>query len=105
MTSPDANHGKAVDDEDPDYSPMDDPAIQAAGDEMSAHPERHIIVCFRDGWQFTYRGQITGPFSARDDAVEHAIREARETKVPDIEVVVQDPDLRQETVWRNGASA
>jgi threonine dehydrogenase-like Zn-dependent dehydrogenase len=41
-----SHHAPAVGDEDPDHSPMDDPAIAAAaGDEASAHPERHVIVC------------------------------------------------------------
>ncbi len=85
--------------------PEEQPTDPAAVAEQSAHPERHFIVCFRDGWQFSYRGTITGPFSDRDEAIEEAIREAEETGVPDVEVIVQDPDTRQETVWRHGSGS
>jgi hypothetical protein len=107
MKLKDPNHGAAVADEDPDFSPMDDdPAIlAAAGDESSAHPERHFIVCFRDGWQFTYRGTITGPFADREEAIEEAIEEARRTRRPDVEVIVQDPDTQQTVVWRGRPAA
>ncbi len=70
-------------------------------DATTAHPERHFIVLFRDaGWQFTYRGSVSGPFASREDAIAEAIREARATREPEVEVIVQEPDMRQETVWR-----
>ena len=63
--------------------------------------ERHLIVCQRDSaWQYTYRGTITAPFSSRDEAIEAAIAEAREINDAELEVVVQDQDMTQETVWR-----
>jgi hypothetical protein len=63
--------------------------------------ERHLIVTQRDSaWQYMYRGTITGPFKGRDDAIEEAIKEARKIDDPDLEVIVQDVDLNQETVWR-----
>lgn len=63
--------------------------------------DRHLIVYRRDSaWQFTCRGTITGPFKTREEAVEAAIIEARALNDPDIEVIVQDSDLTQETVWR-----
>ncbi len=65
--------------------------------------ERHVIVYLRDGaWQFTFRGTVTAPFSSREEAIEAAIGEARALADPDIEVIVQDVDLTQETVWRAG---
>jgi hypothetical protein len=95
--------GPAVDDEDPDYNPMDEPAIAAAaGDEASAHPERHVIVCNRNGWLFTYRGVTTGPFGDREEAIEEAIKAAEKIRAPGIEVIIQDPATTQETVWRDG---
>ena len=106
MKRKDPNHGKAVADENPDFSPMDVSAIRAAaGDDSSAHPERHFIVCFRNGWQFTYRGTITGPFADRDQAVGEAIKEAQQTRRPDVEVIVQDPDTQQTVVWRGRTAA
>lgn len=71
--------------------------------DTDAHPERHFIVFFRDGaWQFTYRGSITGPFTERAKAVAMAIEAARESQEDNVEVIVQDPDMRQQTAWRAG---
>ena len=65
--------------------------------------ERHFIVRYRDAaWHYAYRGNITGPFGSRDEAIEAAIKEACDTGEPEAEVIVQDPDMRQETVWRHG---
>lgn len=65
--------------------------------------ERHLIVYLRDNvWQFSVQGTVTAPFRSREDAVEAAIVEARQLGDPDIEVIVQDSDLTQETVWRAG---
>lgn len=63
--------------------------------------ERHVIVYLRDGaWQFTFRGTVNAPFSSRDEAITAAIDEAQALNDPDIEVIVQDADLTEETVWR-----
>ena len=63
--------------------------------------ERHFIVYLRDSsWQYSYRGSVTAPFKTREEAIEAAISEAREQNDPEIEVVVQDADMRSETVWR-----
>ena len=65
--------------------------------------ERHIIVYERDhSWQYTYRGSIAAPFKSREDAIDAAIEEARRTRDATIEVIVQDHDMQQETVWRHG---
>ncbi|KKB09335.1 DUF2188 domain-containing protein [Devosia chinhatensis] len=65
--------------------------------------ERHLIVYRRDNaWQFTFRGTVTAPFVTREDAIEAAIAEARQLSDPDMEVIVQDADMVQETVWRGG---
>ena len=98
MTPRKLHYGAAVADEDPNGSPMDALEEQSGTD---AHTERHFIVFFRDaGWQFTYRGSVTGPFANRDEAIDEAVNEARATGEPDVEVIVQDPDMRQQTVWR-----
>ena len=79
--------------------------ISTAFVEAEDHPmsERHLIVTQRDSaWQYMYRGTVTGPFKSREQAIEGAISEARGTKDTDIEVVVQDLDLNQVTVWRSG---
>jgi len=64
--------------------------------------ERHFIVYERDNsWQYTYRGSIAAPFKSRQDAIDAAIDEARKTGDANIEVIVQDHDMQQETVWRH----
>ena len=61
----------------------------------------HFLVYLRDAsWQFSYRGSITAPFKTREEAVESAINAARNTDDPDVEVVVQDADMRTETIRR-----
>lgn len=61
----------------------------------------HFLVYLRDSsWQFSYRGSITAPFKTREEAVEAAIVAARETDDRDVEVVVQEADMRTETIWR-----
>ena len=65
----------------------------------------HFIVYERDhSWQFTHRGAITAPFKTRDDAIAAAIEEARATDHRETEVIVQDKDLQQETIWRHPGS-
>ena len=64
--------------------------------------DRHVIVYERDNsWQYTYRGSIAAPFRSRQDAIDAAISEARQTNDSTIEVIVQDHDMQQETVWRH----
>jgi hypothetical protein len=64
--------------------------------------ERHFIVYERDNtWQYTYRGSIAAPFKSRQDAIDAAIAEARQANDTTIEVIVQDHDMQQETVWRH----
>jgi hypothetical protein len=61
----------------------------------------HFVVSQKDtAWQFSFRGEVTGPFSDRNQAIESAIAEATATGLPDVEVVVQDPDTKTEVVWR-----
>jgi len=65
----------------------------------------HFIVYERDhSWQFTHRGAITAPFKTRDDAIAAAIEEARAADRHEVEVIVQDKDLQQETIWRHPGS-
>lgn len=61
----------------------------------------HFLVYLRDSsWQFSYRGSITAPFKSREEAVEAAINAAQDTDDADVEVVVQEADMRIETIWR-----
>ena len=45
-------------------------------------------------------GSITGPFSEQGAAVQEGIEAAQNSGEKDAEVIVQKPDMRQETVWR-----
>lgn len=64
--------------------------------------ERHFIVFHRHAaWQYTYRGSIAAPFTSREDAIHAAIKAARETGEPEVEVIVQNLDMREESVWRH----
>lgn len=82
----------------PDATAWQAPAFDTAEAKMSNH---HFVVSQRDtSWQFSFRGEVTAPFSTRREAVEEAIREAKETGLNDIAVVVQDADLKTETVWQ-----
>ncbi|RYE09772.1 MAG: hypothetical protein EOP22_07970 [Hyphomicrobiales bacterium] len=63
--------------------------------------ERHIIVSEKDhAWQYSYRGAATGPFKTKQDAIEDAIISARKVEDDRVEVILQESDLSQETVWR-----
>jgi len=64
--------------------------------------ERHFIVYERDNsWQYTYRGSIAAPFKSRQDAIDAAIEQARQSNDATVEVIVQDHDMQQATVWRH----
>lgn len=61
----------------------------------------HFVVSQRDSvWQFSYRGDVTGPFTTRQAAIDAAIAAAAGIEDADVEVMVRDADLRSETVWR-----
>ncbi|QQR35267.1 DUF2188 domain-containing protein [Devosia oryziradicis] len=63
----------------------------------------HFVVSQRDSvWQFSFRGDVTGPFTSKDDAINAAILAAGKVGNTDVEVVVHDADLLVETVWRTG---
>ena len=62
---------------------------------------KHFVVAQRDtAWQFSYRGDITGPFVSKQEAIDEAIAAASRTEDPEVEVVVRDADMKTETVWR-----
>lgn len=66
----------------------------------------HYIVAHLDhSWQFSVKGNVTGPFGTREEAVAAAIEDAAESGAPDAEVIVRDADLKTETVWRPGQPA
>lgn len=52
------------------------------------------------GWQFSHKGDITGPFENKEDAIKAAIAAAGKSENPDVEVLVQNADMKIETVWR-----
>lgn len=63
----------------------------------------HVVVSQRDSvWQFSFRGDVTAPFTSKDDPVRAAIIAAGKVGDTHVEVVVHDADLRVETVWRSG---
>lgn len=63
----------------------------------------HFVISQRDSvWQFSFRGDVTGPFTSKADAVKAAIEVAANIGGADVEVVVHDADVRAETVWRSG---
>lgn len=60
----------------------------------------HFLVAQQDhAWQFSVRGEITGPFDSKEKAVEQAIAAAKASDIPDAEVLVRDADMKSETVW------
>jgi hypothetical protein len=63
----------------------------------------HFVVSQRESvWQFSFRGDVTGPFTSKDGAIAAAIAAARLVDAQDVEVVVRDADMRNETIWRTG---
>jgi len=63
----------------------------------------HFVISQRDSvWQFSFRGDVTGPFTSKDDAVRAAIDAASKIGDADVEVVVRDANVKAETVWRSG---
>ena len=62
----------------------------------------HYIVSEQSpsAWQFSHKGQITGPFGSREEATEAAIAEAGQSEDPEVEVVLRDANMKTETVWR-----
>lgn len=63
----------------------------------------HFVVSQRDSvWQFSFRGDVTAPFTSKGDAVHAAIVAAGEISGTHVEVVVHDADLLVETVWQSG---
>jgi len=69
-------------------------------------PTNHFVVSQRDSaWQFSFKGEVTAPFTTKDDAVTAAIAAAGASRDDNVEVVVHDADMRAETVWRSGQVA
>jgi hypothetical protein len=68
---------------------------------MTELSEGRFIVTQRDNaWSFSHRGDPAGPFKTRQEAIDAAIAEACNLGNPGAQVIVQDHDLTQETVWR-----
>lgn len=65
--------------------------------------EHHYIVSNNGGiWQFSALGSTFAHFGSRDEAVDAAIEAAREAGEPEAQVIVQDMNREQQTVWRAG---
>jgi len=65
---------------------------------------KHFVVSQRDSvWQFSFRGDVTAPFTSKQAAIDAAIAEAGSLDTDDVEVLVRDADLRTQTIWRAGA--
>lgn len=63
----------------------------------------HFVISQRDSvWQFSFRGDVTGPFTSKANAVRAAIDAASKIGDADVEVVVRDANVKAETVWRSG---
>ena len=63
----------------------------------------HFVISQRDSvWQFSFRGDVTGPFTSKADAIRAAIQAAGKVSNADVEVVVRDANVKAETVWRSG---
>ncbi len=62
----------------------------------------HFLVAAAaiSGWQFSHKGVITGPFESKEQAIKAAIAAAAESGDRDVEVLVQNADMKVETVWR-----
>lgn len=61
----------------------------------------HYIVALIDhSWQFSIKGDVTAPFASRDEAVNAAIAEAKQSGEVDAAVIVRDANLQNETVWQ-----
>ena len=62
----------------------------------------HFVISQRGSvWQFSFRGDVTGPFASKAGAIDAAIDAASRCDGEAVEVVVHDADLRAETVWRS----
>lgn len=63
--------------------------------------ERHFTVTERDhAWMYSHRGDPAGPLKTREEAIEAAIAAAATFGDPAAQVIVQNRDMQQETVWR-----
>lgn len=67
----------------------------------------HYVVSERSEsvWQFSHKGEITGPYTSRDAAVEAAIAEASASLDADSEVLVRDANRKTVSVWRPSPKA
>ena len=62
---------------------------------------QHFVVAAQDrSWHYSFKGDMVGPYTSREEAVEAAIEEATKLDDDEIEVVVRDANLKTETVWR-----
>lgn len=63
--------------------------------------EHHYIVSNNGGvWQFSALGNTFAHFSSQKDAVDAAIAAAQDAGEPEAQVIVQETNKEQLTVWR-----
>lgn len=63
--------------------------------------EHHYIVSNNGGvWQFSALGNTYAHFDSEEAAIEAAIAAAREAGEPGAQVIVQELNKEQSTVWR-----
>lgn len=64
-------------------------------------PEHHYIVSMNNGvWQFSALGHTHAHFASEREAIDAAISEARRAGEPGAQVIVQETNQEQSTVWR-----
>ena len=65
----------------------------------------HYVVSQRESaWQYSHRGEISGPYYTKQKAIDAAIAAATQADEADAEVLVRDADLKTESVWRPSSS-
>ena len=65
----------------------------------------HYVVSQRESaWQYSHRGEISGPYDTKQKAIDAAIAGAKQAGDADAEVLVRDADLKTESVWRSGSN-
>jgi len=65
--------------------------------------EHHYIVSNNNGvWQFSALGNTFSHFTSAEAAIDAAITAAREAGEPGAQVIVQETNKEQSTVWRAG---
>jgi hypothetical protein len=67
------------------------------------HPHHYVVSEDNGRWRISFHGDIQGPFSTKDKAVEAAIADARQCARTgtEIEVLVQDIESNFHSAWKS----